>query len=97
MSIFSIAVNYFKQVIKVTTMTQSNSLFPSGQSCGVTVPNTFVTNGFDTAVYDMVVFIKLENNQSQTYVAAAAPCTIVRWPVYGYTIFNAAHVSTNLS
>ena len=35
----------------------------------------------------------IENSQQLDYVSAAAPCVKIRRPIYGYIIFNSAHVS----
>lgn len=41
----------------------------------------------------MVVFIVIEHNIKETYVAAASPCIQTRRPIYGFITFNAAHIS----
>ncbi len=79
-------------------MQASQTTYPSnGSTCGVTVPNSYKTTGFNSSQIDITIFIVIENKSSESYVAAAAPCILIRWPTYGYVIFNAAYVSTNLS
>jgi hypothetical protein len=56
------------------------------------VPDKYVKEGFDQARIDTVVFIIIESNNSESYVAAASPCIKTRRPIYGYIIFNAAFV-----
>ena len=59
-NIFLIASEYFSKVIKVTSISPSLTRYPSRSgSCGVTVPDTFVTNGFNQEEMDMVVLIVL--------------------------------------
>jgi hypothetical protein len=41
---------------------------------------------------DLVIFILIENDKVLDYVSAAAPCVKVRRPIYGYIIFNSAHI-----
>lgn len=41
---------------------------------------------------DLVVFVMVENSDNLDYVSAAAPCVKIRRPIYGYIIFNSAHI-----
>lgn len=57
------------------------------------MPEEYLNYGFNQSIIDLVVFVMIENSQQLDYVSAAAPCVKVRRPIYGYIIFNSAHVS----
>jgi len=61
-------------------------------SGGISVPDNYVKHGFDQTIIDLVVFIVVENNSADSYVAAASPCIKTRRPIYGYITFNTAYI-----
>lgn len=60
------------------------------------MPSQF-NSGFDVATRDSTIFVVPTFDSSANYVAAAAPCILVKWPTYGTVTFNAAFITTNSS
>jgi len=94
---FAIAAFYFQSTLKVGTITQDSTRYQSsGTTCGVTVPDSFRDDGFDLNERDSTIFIVIRSVE-ESFVAAAAPCILIRWPTYGFIIFNTQFIETDIS
>lgn len=97
--LFVIANAYYRSTIKVYGLTRSQSIYISSNSCsyvGNIMPLQYST-GFDVEVFDMVIFLQIESDPSSTYVAAAAPCILRRWPIYGFIVFNSQYIDNDIT
>ena len=52
------------------------------------VPPMYLTQGFNSSVTDLVIFVKLLEEEASFYAALATRCVSVRRPIYGYMNIN---------
>lgn len=87
-------------MLKVTDLPAGTTVFPNSADpkCFETsVPNQYLTNGFDQANTDLLVFMEIVNNTAASFVAQAGPCIFGRWAYYGMCRYNVHYVDTDLT
>ena len=59
-----IAAAYYKQVLMVKNVAVNLRKYPGAGTCGVSVPQTYIDNGYDQTIADTIIFIDIVESNS---------------------------------